>query len=129
MMERGFFHPDRGYWQANSEPSSKIVSVYPEGTVEVPLMPSANHKWDGAQWVLRPQQELDAMAAAEVREQRSYLLAAEVDPIVSNPLRWADLSAEKQAAWATYRRALLDITAQAGFPHSVEWPQKPEETV
>lgn len=82
-----------------------------------------------AAYVQPTQEELDAAAAAGVREQRDYLLATQVDPIVSNPLRWADLSAEKQAAWAAYRRALLDITAQAGFPHSVEWPQKPEETV
>jgi hypothetical protein len=59
------------------------------------------------------------------REKRNALLAAEVDPVVSNPLRWADLSAEKQAEWAAYRRALLDITAQAGFPHDVVWPVAP----
>jgi hypothetical protein len=69
---------------------------------------------------------LDAAAAADVRAQRDGLLVSDVDPIVSNPLRWADLSAEKQGQWATYRRALLDITAQAGFPHSVTWPTKPE---
>jgi len=59
------------------------------------------------------------------REKRNALLASEVDPVVSNPLRWADLSAEKQAEWAAYRRALLDITAQSGFPHSVTWPEAP----
>jgi hypothetical protein len=71
------------------------------------------------------QAELDAAAGAAVRVQRDYLLSAEVDPIVSNPLRWADLSAEKQDEWTAYRRALLDITAQAGFPHDVVWPEKP----
>jgi hypothetical protein len=30
-----------------------------------------------------------------------------------------------QAAWATYRQALRDITAQEGFPHNINWPQKP----
>jgi len=30
-----------------------------------------------------------------------------------------------QTAWATYRQALRDITAQDGFPHSVVWPTKP----
>lgn len=79
-----------------------------------------------AAYVPPTQEELDAAAAADVRSQRDSLLATEVDPIVSNPLRWADLSAEQQAAWAAYRRALLDITAQAGFPHSVNWPTKPE---
>ena len=71
------------------------------------------------------QEELDAQAAAAVRHQRDMLLANEVDPIVSNPLRWADLTTEQQNAWSAYRTALLDITDQAGFPHSVTWPTKP----
>lgn len=29
------------------------------------------------------------------------------------------------AQWELYRQALRDITAQAGFPYSVEWPTKP----
>jgi hypothetical protein len=71
------------------------------------------------------QEELDAQAAASVRAKRDRLLSKEVDPIVSNPLRWADLTTEQQNAWAAYRTALLDITDQAGFPHSVTWPTKP----
>ena len=71
------------------------------------------------------QEELDAQAAGQVRGQRDYLLETEVDPIVSNPLRWADMTAEQQAAWAAYRTALLDITDQSGFPHNVTWPTKP----
>ena len=31
-----------------------------------------------------------------------------------------------QAAWATYRQALRDVTAQDGFPWTVEWPTQPE---
>lgn len=124
-MEKGFFHPERGYWQTNSEPSAEIVAMYPEGTIEVPLMPSSSYAWSGTEWVLRPQAELDALAAANVRAQRDGLLATEVDPIVSNPLRWADLTADQQSAWAAYRRALLDITAQAGFPHDIAWPEAP----
>jgi hypothetical protein len=72
------------------------------------------------------QEELDVLAAADARAQRDTILATEVDPIVSNPLRWGDLSAEQQQAWADYRRALLDITAQSGFPHDITWPTKPE---
>jgi hypothetical protein len=71
------------------------------------------------------QEELDATAANAVRQQRDMILTAHVDPVVTNPLRWADLSAEKQAEWAAYRRALLDITTQAGFPNDVVWPTKP----
>jgi hypothetical protein len=31
-----------------------------------------------------------------------------------------------QAVWATYRQALRDVTAQAGFPWTVTWPTQPE---
>ena len=79
-----------------------------------------------AAYVPPTQADLDAAAAADVRAQRDGLLATQVDPVVSNPLRWADLTAEKQAEWAAYRRALLDITAQSGFPYSVTWPTKLE---
>jgi len=53
-MEHGFYHPDRGYWQTNSEPSENTLAGYPNGTVEVPLRPSAEHDWDGSQWVHNP---------------------------------------------------------------------------
>lgn len=71
------------------------------------------------------QAELDAAAAAAVRGQRDFTLANEVDPIVSNPLRWADMTTEEQNAWSQYRTDLLNVPAQAGFPHNVTWPTKP----
>jgi hypothetical protein len=72
------------------------------------------------------QEELDAALAASIRGQRNNLLRTEVDPLVTNPLRWAELTEAQQAAWTQYRRDLLDITAQAGFPNEVVWPTKPE---
>jgi len=36
----------------------------------------------------------------------------------------ADSTADKQA-WATYRQALRDVPAQAGFPWNVQWPDQP----
>lgn len=60
---------------------------------------------------------LDAEAAKAVRAQRDKLLA-ETD--------WTALSdVTMSAEMATYRQALRDITAQEGFPHSVNWPVKP----
>jgi hypothetical protein len=50
-MEKGFFHPDRGYWQTIGDPSAATLNTYPEGTVEVPLKPAANMEWDGKEWV------------------------------------------------------------------------------
>ena len=58
-------------------------------------------------------------ALAGVRAERDNRLATEVDPIVSNPLRWNDLTTEQQNAWAAYRRALLDITTTYPNPSYV----------
>jgi len=71
------------------------------------------------------QAEIDAQDASLIRSQRDGLLSGEVDPLVSNPLRWADLSEEQQQAWADYRQALLNVPQQPSFPHEVEWPISP----
>ena len=81
---------------------------------------------DFAAYVPPTQAELDAAAAAGVRAERDNRLVTEVDPIVSNALRWADLTAAKQAEWTQYRTDLLNVTDQAGFPHDITWPTKPE---
>ena len=62
-----------------------------------------------------------------VRAERDRLLL-EVDAVADNPLRWAALSSDKQAEWATYRTALLDVPQQAGFPDTITWPTKPGDT-
>ena len=80
---------------------------------------------DFAAYVPPTQEELDAEASIHVRYERDMRLLQEVDPIVSNPLRWADLTTEQQNAWSQYRTDLLNITDQAGFPHNVTWPTKP----
>lgn len=81
---------------------------------------------DFAAYVPPTQAELDAAAAAQVRAGRDNRLVAEVDPIVSNALRWADLTAAKQAEWTQYRTDLLNVPDQAGFPTDITWPTKPE---
>lgn len=126
-MEYGFYHPERGYWQTVSMPSDDVIASYPEGTIEVPLKPSALHRFDGTQWVAPTAEELTAEMARQVRANRDYILATVVDPLVSNPLRWGDLTPEQQQAWADYRRALLDVPQQAGFPANVIWPTAPNE--
>jgi len=53
----------------------------------------------------------------EIRNQRNRLLS-DTD--------WMALSDNTMSpAWASYRQALRDITAQEGFPYSVIWPAKP----
>jgi len=54
----------------------------------------------------------------EIRQERNRLLA-DTD--------WMALSDNTMTPeWASYRQALRDITAQTGFPYSVNWPTKPE---
>ena len=77
-------------------------------------------------YVAPTQEELDQEAEENVRGLRDYLLVHHVDPIVSNTLRWADMTTEKQSAWTAYRQDLLDITNQGGFPHNVVWPTSPD---
>ena len=124
-MEKGFYHSSVGYWQTLSTPNEDVRQSYPSGTVEVPLQPSHLHTFNGTEWVAPTQAELDAEAAAQVRGERDSILAQVVDPLVSNPLRWGDLTTEKQAEWTQYRTDLLDVPQQAGFPHDVTWPTSP----
>ena len=60
----------------------------------------------------------DAEQATNVRNTRTEKLKD------SDWTQIADSTADK-AAWATYRQALRDITAQAGFPWTIDWPDAP----
>ena len=61
------------------------------------------------------QSDLDAKAAASVRTQRDAKLS-DTD--------WTGMSDVTMTAEMTvYRQALRDITEQAGFPNTVEWPE------
>ena len=80
---------------------------------------------DYAAYVAPTQAELDAELAASLRGQRDQKLVEEVDPLVTNPLRWGELTDAKQAEWTQYRTDLLNLPEQSGFPNSVSWPTKP----
>lgn len=55
--------------------------------------------------------------ARNIRIERNQLLSE------SDWTQVADAPVD-QTAWAAYRRALRDITEQAGFPFNVAWPSK-----
>lgn len=61
---------------------------------------------------------LDSNQAASIRSERNRRLAD------SDWTQVADAPVD-QAAWADYRQALRDVTAQAGFPWGVPWPNEP----
>ena len=65
------------------------------------------------------QAELESIVqSANARKRRNKLLSA------SDWTQVADAPVDK-AAWATYRQELRDISAQAGFPWTIEWPTQP----
>ena len=42
---------------------------------------------------------------------------------------WAVLpdAQTERTAWENYRQALRDVPEQAGFPYTIEWPEKPKQ--
>jgi hypothetical protein len=59
--------------------------------------------------------------ASRVRSERDSLLQETDWIVIKSYERGENIPAE----WELYRQALRDITEQAGFPYSVEWPTKP----
>ena len=111
-------HPEHGWIPYGLNPDDTDNTV--DNSVLLGLIGS-----DYAAYVAPTQAELDAGLAAGLRAQRDQKLVEEVDPIVTNPLRWAELTDAKQAEWTQYRTDLLNLPAQAGFPNTVTWPTKP----
>ena len=68
------------------------------------------------------QEARDAATASYVRLSRDQLLVTEVDPIVSNPLRWDAMTDQQKADMSSYRTSLLNVPQQSGFPNTVSWP-------
>jgi hypothetical protein len=60
-------------------------------------------------------------AERNIRSRRDNLLQETDWIVIKSYERGENIPAE----WELYRQALRDITAQAGFPYSVEWPTKP----
>jgi hypothetical protein len=112
-------HPEFGWITYTLDPADTDTTI---NNNEVMALIGSNF----TAYVAPTQAELDATAEAQVRDQRDNILTREVDPVVSNNLRWAEMTAEKQSEWSSYRTALLDITDQAGFPTEITWPTKPE---
>ena len=111
-------HPDYGWIPYTVDPVDTDTTI--DNDTVIALIGT-----DFKAYVPPTQAELDEAAVAQVRGERDNILATVVDPMVSNPLRWADLTAATQAEWSTYRQALLDVPQQAGFPTNITWPESP----
>lgn len=77
-----------------------------------------NEQGTAAEQMAAYKAQKDAEQAASVRNTRTEKL---------KDCDWTQLadSPVDKAAWATYRQALRDVTKQAGFPWTVDWPVAP----
>jgi len=84
-------------------------------------------KWQQS-WVATDKYTAEQLAqqAADATAQKLVSVRAERNERLTNS-DWTQLSDAPvdKAAWATYRQALRDITAQAGFPWTIDWPVAP----
>ena len=113
-------HPDYGWIPYTLDPSDTDNTV--NNSELMSLIGT-----DFTAYVAPTQEELDEETADQVRSDRDYKLLTEVDPLVTNPLRWAELTSDKQAEWSQYRIDLLNVPQQSGFPNTITWPVKPEQ--
>jgi len=89
---------------------------WPEATQDAEIGGS----YDGNVFFRRPEPLVDLeKLAADIRAERNQLLTE------SDWTQMPDAPVD-QAAWATYRQALRDISQQAGFPTDITWPTEPE---
>ena len=111
-------HPQYGWIPYTLNPHDTDMTV--DNRVLLTLIGS-----DYEEYVATTQAELDENLSLSIRHERDDMLSQEVDPIVTNPLRWAELTDSKQAEWTQYRTDLLNLPDQVGFPNTVTWPTKP----
>jgi len=111
-------HPEHSWIPYTLMPDDTDMTV--DNSVLLTLIGS-----DYAAYVAPTAEEIATALAASLRAQRDDKLVNEVDPLITNPLRWAELTDAKQAEWTQYRTDLLNLPAQAGFPNTVTWPTKP----
>jgi len=118
QMDVEINHPDYGWIPYTLDPSDTDMTI--DNNAVMSLI-STNF----TSYVAPTQAELDAELEANLRSQRDQKLVEELDPIVTNPLRWAELTSDKQTEWTQYRTNLLNVPQQSGFPTNVTWPDKP----
>jgi hypothetical protein len=116
LMDVEINHPDHGWVPYTISASDTDQTI--DNTALLALI--------GSDFTASTQESRDARLSSQQRSVRDGKLQSEVDSIVSNPLRWADLSTEKQNEWAQYRTDLLNVPQQSGFPNTISWPTKPE---
>jgi hypothetical protein len=109
-MEKGFFHPQVGYWQTVSQPTAETLATYPAGTVEVPLQPGANFDWVDDEWVSAP---VAAPTKAVQEAKRKAAYPAEADPLFF-------MSQRGEATVEEWQAKVAEIKARYPYPEETQ---------
>lgn len=102
-------------------PSTTIYQTAYKDGVEQDAQGRWVWKWSISEMSDEAKAAKDAEVAKGVRATRDRLIA-ETDWIVIKNL---ELNQNVPGIWEVYRQNLRDVPAQAGFPHNVNWPEKP----
>jgi hypothetical protein len=120
-IEKGFYHPQRGYWQTTGGVSQRVIDGYPEGTIEVPIKPSANHVWQDGAWVEvipDPAIELAAWRTTAKLSRRDFCIALKRAGILAS----SEAIAASKGDWpTTFASALSGLPQDAQDEAQIEW--------
>lgn len=112
-----------GYQTTNGEENLSFVAESEELLKNIPCV-----KIDRIEKTTKQVEQIDGkfyvgadnIKTAKIKKQRNirdYYLKTYIDSVVSNPLRWADMSDEEKQIYIDYRKYLLDITDEPKFPN------------
>ena len=74
------------------------------------------------EYLLKTDEKAISYMKDKERETRDYYLEKYVDQVVSNPLRWNDMSEEEKKEYSDYRKYLLD------YPETENWYEQNPKT-
>jgi len=115
-----WFNSDTKKYEVSTQPDDERINPWVEvvgGTVTTSFPPAADYIFD---YVTKEWIPDIPVLETKARERRNRFLVA------SDWTQMPDVSIATKAAWATYRQALRDITAQAGYPTEITWPTPPQ---
>jgi len=118
MFDLEMNHPEFGWIPYTLKPDD------PDGSISNEELLSMIGS-DYAAYVPPTSEEIITRQAAQARAERDRQLRDNVDVMVSNNLRWNDLTDDQRTEWTNYRTALLGVPQQSGFPQNINWPTIP----
>ena len=115
-----WFNSDTKKYEISDQPDDARTSPWVEvvgGTITSSFPPAADYIFD---YVTKEWIPDIPVLETKARERRNRFLAA------SDWTQLPDVPISTKTAWSTYRQALRDITAQAGYPTEITWPTPPQ---